>query len=97
MKSIVPQLDGPKIRYAESQPEYEPITAVAGFSDVGGHKVPSITYAFALTDEEAERIFLSGDAIYLTLVTNGGPPQPVMLMIGKEEAGSVLGLRTTEE
>lgn len=95
MNPTPPELDARKVKMAEGQEEYETIeAAVVDHPDfpVGGN---TRVMAFRPTDEERRKISEGAD-IYVSLLTFGQPMNPLLVLVGKEEAAAVYNVKTTE-
>lgn len=81
MRAVAPRLGLHEVTLAEDQQEYIPITVgVARFADGS----TSVTSRWRLTDEEKQRI-ANGEDVYVTLLTFGGPMQPISISIGRPD------------
>lgn len=106
MNAIIPQLAGPQVRVAESQPQYTPVTVVRlnhpGFDatdDPRAHCPPrrenSVVMAFEPSPEQRAKI-ASGAPIYVSLITFGRPQQPILLTAGAEEMAAIYNVPVLE-
>jgi hypothetical protein len=87
---VEPKLLGNKIRVAENQPEYTPVTVVVAHNPdfrapLSPKAMNSVIMAFSLTAEERRRIALGENTIYVSLLTFGNLQQPILLTVGAEE------------
>lgn len=78
MKPI--EFDGVNAVYGENQPEYLPLPAERR----GNPRAGEVLTCWELSDEEKERIAKTG-RIYLSMLTFGGPLQPVLLSVEKPD------------
>lgn len=96
MNSTRPELEagegGPcrHVRIAEDQPEYLPIDGCIVRDPHS--QVLTTVLAFRPSAEERE-LLVGGADLYIGLLTNGGPMQPLMVLCGKEEASAVFNVR----
>jgi len=93
MRWIRPQLDAPQETIAEEQEEY--CTLVGAFltnPEYGlakGASYNTVMIACRPSDEERKRI-AAGDDLYIGLLTFGAPMQPILVLVGREEASAAL-------
>lgn len=106
MQPTEPRLSGRKLRIAEDQPQYEPVTVVLadnrqypaanGFVDDPKLRRPNTRImAFRLTDEDRRRIAAGAD-VYVAMLTYGNPQQPILLSTGPELMAEIHGLEVTQ-
>lgn len=94
---ICPQVDAPTVSIARDQEEFLEVTAALvtnpEFGVPVGRQHNTVLLAFRPSEQERARL-RAGDDIYIALLTGGGPMQPVMLCIGREEAAAVFHVGT---
>lgn len=90
MRTDVPELKAPVVMAAKSQPEYQTVRiALVSHPDFPGtHGHNTALMRFVPTDDERQRI-AAGEDIYVSLLTFGGPQQPIILQVGKQEAAQL--------
>jgi hypothetical protein len=95
---IAPQVDAPCIVIAEEQEEYKPVSAALVlhplYGVAPGREHNSVLLAFRPSNEERARL-VSGADVYISLLTFGGPMQPILVMCGKEEAAQNFGIEVS--
>jgi hypothetical protein len=106
MKSVRPELDAPIVTFAEHQHEFRPIEAAlvvdpsfeAGARRIGPQHfvgMNTVLYAFEPYPDQIKRL-VAGQPIYIGLLTGArGSPQPILVLVGKEEAGQVYNVMPT--
>lgn len=107
MRTIRPELDTLIITVAEKQEEYETVQAALvahpQFDTMSRRISPDSDeraafnthlYAFVPDDEQKARV-AAGEALYIGLLTFGFSPQPILVLVGKEEAAQVYGVAAT--
>jgi hypothetical protein len=89
MRWIRPQLDAPQETIAEEQEEYCPLVgAFVTHPEYGlakGASYNTVVITCRPSDEERKRI-AAGDDLYIGLLTFGAPMQPIIVLVGREEA-----------
>ncbi|MFL5481164.1 MAG: hypothetical protein ACJ8AK_03160 [Gemmatimonadaceae bacterium] len=89
MRWIRPQLDAPTETLAEEQEEYCPLTAAfvkhPSYGIARGVDYNTVIVAVRPSDEERRRI-AAGDDLYIGVLTYGSPLQPLLVLVGREEA-----------
>lgn len=94
LRAIAPQLGCPVIAIAENQPEY--MTIYAGlvkhpdFPAPAGHNANVLAYRL---DEEHRQAIADGEDLYITLLTGGGPMQPIIAQVGKHSAAAAFNVK----
>lgn len=93
LRAIAPELDAEVVSIAENQTEYRPIYAALthqpGFFAPDGWN----TIVLAFRPDEAQRAAIAaGEDIYVSLLTGGGPMQPIMVLVGKRTAGAAFNV-----
>lgn len=99
MQATTPQLDTKRIRVAEGQDGFNPITAaIVRHPAYPSPVVEGNTHvlAFKPNDDERTRITEGAD-IYVSLLTFGGAMQGIIVMAGKEEASAIYNVKATAE
>jgi hypothetical protein len=97
MRPVRPKLDAHQAYIAGEQPEYLQVTAafVAHPSyparDTPSGLVNTTVLAFKPSAEELAQLN-AGEAIYVALLTGGGPMQPIMVFAGARAAADVYGV-----
>jgi hypothetical protein len=95
MENTDPPFKGIKIRVAEDQPEYLPITMMEvnhpAYGVVEGHETNMVVLSFKPDQEEIESLQRDG-IIYVCLLTFGGEMQPLIVSTKKEEMIDWFGL-----
>lgn len=98
MKSTPPQLDAPAVVFGVTQPDVLPITGALvqhdGLPPAKDGGPNTVLYAFEFDDKEKEMI-IDGADLYIALVTFGGPPQPILPIIGVKHAAEIFDKRVT--
>src|SRR3954464_6145761 len=91
MRMICPQVDAPTVTIARDQEEYLELTgALVDNPEYGtpvGRSHNTILLAFRPSDDERKRL-AAGDDLYVALLTGGGPMQPILLRVGRDEAAA---------
>ncbi len=79
MNAVAPEIpDSQEVVFAKDQPEYNPLPAALVLRDEG----LTVVTRWQLTDDERAAI-AGGADLYLELLTNGNPLQPIRLMVGE--------------
>ncbi len=95
MRFVRPELNIPTTTLAEEQEEYMPVTVGHLINPLYGSADPSglNTILLALRPSEEERqALIDGKDLYVALLTFGTPMQPIMVMVGKDEAAARFNL-----
>lgn len=91
MQPTTPKLAAKRVIVAKSQPPYLPIEAALvrhpGFASPWGMTNAHVV-AFQPTPAELEQLN-AGEAIYLSLLTFGGPMTPIIMTVGAEETAAI--------
>jgi len=104
MRPVRPAIEGEQVYVAQDQEEYLDITAVRAFNPAYGIHAPleeagikhnTMIVAYKPTEEEIDML-ISGEYVYLHLLTFGGRMQPHILSIGKQQAAEMYGLKPEE-
>lgn len=91
MRMIRPRLVAPQVTIAENQAEYATVTgALVKHPDFAG-EANTVVLAFKPNPLERTRL-AAGEAIYVSLLTFGGPMQPVLVTAGKYETAAIYGV-----
>lgn len=100
MQSIRPQLAAQHATLAEDQPEYEPIrvafVAHRDYPSKHPDGLNTVVMAFRPTDEERTRL-AAGEDLYIGLLTFLQPMQPILVMVGKDEASEIYNVPIERE
>lgn len=95
MRMIIPEVKAPKTCVARNQAEYSVLTVARVTHPIyavgEGETHNSLLMAFRPTADERARI-AAGDDFYVSLLTGGGPMQPILVFAGKDEAAHAFGL-----
>lgn len=101
MDPIVPELEARQIAVAKSQPQYVPLVGCdvhnPAYASTMAQAGRENTLVLAFRPSDAERVKLcAGEPIYVSLLTFGGPMQPILLTVGKDETAATFGIRALE-
>ena len=94
LRQIAPEVDAPCVAIAEEQEQYQTIYA----AQVRHPSLPAplgwnaLLLAFRLDDEQRQAIAEGAD-LYVSLLTFGGPMQPIVVQVGKHSASAVYNVR----
>ena len=95
MRMTPPEVKAPKIMLARDQAEYSVLSVAQVTHPSYGPESRlyhnSLLMAFRPTTDERARI-AAGEDIYVSLLTGGGPMQPILVLCGKDEAASVFSV-----
>lgn len=80
------------VRIAEEQAEFKTVSAAIVWHD--GHQTLATLLAFRPSEDERARI-AAGEDVYISLLTGGGPMQPIIVLCGKHEAAAAFNVRAT--
>jgi hypothetical protein len=84
MRNVSPRIVGPLCRVAEDQPQYTPVTVIPAVNP--NHPLPkhnTVIMCFEPSADDRQKI-INGENIYIALLTNGSPQQPISISIGPE-------------
>jgi hypothetical protein len=85
MRNISPRIVGPLCEVAKDQPQYQPVVVIPAVNP--RHPLPrhnAVIMCFEPTAEDRQRV-INGENIYVALLTNGAPQQPILITVGPED------------
>jgi hypothetical protein len=94
MRMIRPKLDALQVTIAEDQEEYKPVTAALvdhPLYTIRDTDYNTVVLAFRPTADELGQLN-DGAEIYVSLLTFGGPMQPIICTVGAQQTADIYGI-----